>query len=144
MSNQDQGWFARMLSAFSGLFSARGKGAGQRQGHAQPSRNIRRIAGHWPVWVEFSKSTREAHELRHDSAVSLRFAASEAGLLRSLKITTREFNGVYVAEKKQALVQVPERLVEEVMRNPNEPVYVEGFVDGETLGVRRFGIPLSF
>lgn len=138
-----ESWFSRVLAAFSALFKP--KDAQQQQRTAiQPTRKMRHVAGHWPVYVELSASTREAHKPRDDSVFTLRFGASDAPLLKSLKINAREFNGSYAAEKKAFMVQVPERLVQELLRNPAEAAHVEGYIDGTPLGTRRFTIPLTF
>ncbi|QDQ26844.1 hypothetical protein FNU76_10965 [Chitinimonas arctica] len=136
-------WFSTILSAFASLFGAK---PAQKTDHSpiQHTRVARRMAGHWPVWVELSKTTREQRPPRPDSMLSLRFSASDGPLLRSLKIQSRDFEGSYVEEKKAALVQLPERLVEELMRGGDNPVYVEAFLDGETLGSRKFDIPLRY
>jgi hypothetical protein len=143
MANNDASWFSRMLSAFSSLFGAAEK-TQQKRSPIQNDSKTRHIAGHWPVHVELSASTREAHKPRDDSAFTLRFSASDAALLRSLRIHSKEFNGSHVPDKKAFVVQVPERLVQELLRNPNDPAYIEGFMDGEPLGTRRFTIPLTF
>jgi hypothetical protein len=132
-----------VLEAFSALFRTNSS-SGQQRSAVQSSTKMRQVAGHWPVWVELSSSTREAHKPKDDSIFTLKFSASDGPLLKSLKITAREFNGTYVPEKKSFVVQVPERLVQELMRHQDTPAFVEGYMDGETLGVRRFTIPLSY
>lgn len=142
-SKSDGNWFSRILGAFASLFGQKSAGASKR-GQLQNSRQARRLAGHWPVWVELGKSTREQHSPREDSLLTLRFSATDAPLLRSLGINVRDFEGSYVPEKKSVLVQIPERLVQELMQNKASPVYVEAFLDGEPLGARKFNIPLQF
>lgn len=141
--SENTSWLSRVLAAFSSLFKPKGSQQQQRSA-IQPTRKMRHVAGHWPVYVELGATTREAHKPRDDSVFTLRFSASDAPLLKSLKIAAREFNGSYAAEKKAFVVQIPERLVQELLRNPNEAAYVEGFLDGTPLGTRRFNIPMSF
>ncbi|WP_374354374.1 hypothetical protein [Chitinimonas sp.] len=143
MAQEESSWLSRVLAAFSSLFTQ--KDAGQKKtASTPPSRKSRHIAGHWPVYIELCNSTRETHKPGDDSVFTLRFSASDAPLLKSLKIQAREFNGSYVPEKKAFIVQVPERLVQELTRNADEACHVEGFVDGASVGSRRFNIPLSF
>ena len=140
----DQSWFSRLLSAFSSLFSS---GAAKEPGARSPvqtTSQARRMAGHWPVWIELSKTTREQHPPRDDSALTLRFSATDGPLLKSMGINTRDFNGSYVPDKNAGLVQIPERLVQELMRKTDSAVFVEAFLDGESLGARKFTIPLRF
>ena len=136
------GWFSGILSAFASLFGAKPKG--ETRSAIQTSSSARRVAGHWPVWVELSKTTREQFPPHEDSALTLRFSLSDMPLLRSVGINKRDFDGSYVSDKQAALVQVPERLVEELMNRVEPPVYVEAFLDGASIGSRKFGIPLRF
>ncbi|MBV8465758.1 MAG: hypothetical protein JO218_07405 [Burkholderiales bacterium] len=139
----NRSWLSRVLEAFSALFRTKSSSNAQRS-TIQNTTKMRQVAGHWPVWVELSKSTQESHKPKENSIFTLKFSASDGPLLKSLKITAREFTGSYVPEKKSFVVQVPERLVQELMRHQETPAFVEGFMDGETLGVRRFTIPLSY
>jgi hypothetical protein len=139
----NRSWLSRVLEAFSALFRTKSSSNAQRSA-VQTTTKMRHVAGHWPVWVELSSATRESHRPKDDSIFTLKFSASDAGLLKSLKITAREFTGTYVPEKKSFVVQVPERLVQELMRHQESPAFVEGYMDGEPLGVRRFIIPLSY
>ncbi|MBV8658770.1 MAG: hypothetical protein JO142_13180 [Burkholderiales bacterium] len=141
--NDNSSWFERVLNAFASLFQSKDAAKPQRSA-IQHSRQSRHVAGHWPVHVEIGATTRSSLTVHDDSMVTLRFSASDAPLLKSMKIMSREFSGSYVPEKKAAIVQIPERLVQEIMRNQDSAVYVEGYLDGEPMGSRRFNIPLTF
>ena len=142
-SNESSSWFERMLNAFASLFQRQGAAKPQKSA-IQNSRQSRHVAGHWPVHVEIGATTRSTMNVHDDSIVTLRFSASDAPLLKSMKIMSREFSGSYVPEKKAAIVQIPERLVQEIMRSQDTAVYVEGYLDGAPMGSRRFNIPLTF
>jgi hypothetical protein len=141
MAQENSSWFSRVLEAFSSLFKPKDAAQPKR---APASRQSRHIAGHWPVHVELGAATREAHKPGDNTTMTLRFSASDAPLLKSLRIQSREFNGNYVPEKKAFVVQMPERLVQTLLRDPNEAVFIEGYIDGTSLGSRRFNIPLTF
>lgn len=143
--SQDQGIVARVLDAFISMFSSADKRADKKKQATTSgnSRTRRHVAGHWPVWIELSKRTQEAYKPADGAAFTLIFSA-DADLLRSLKIKSREFNGSYIAEKKSFLVQIPERLLQELMRHQNEAHFVDGYINGEALGSRRFTLPLVF
>ncbi|WP_269531597.1 hypothetical protein [Chitinimonas sp. BJYL2] len=137
-------WFSNLLNAFTGLFGIKSASAEAEKSALTGSRQFRRTAGHWPVWIELGKTTREQTPPHDDSCFTLRFSASDAPLLRSLGIQSRDFDGIYVSDKQSAVVQLPERLVEELGKHVDPPVYVEAFLDGQPLGSRKFSLPLRF